>query len=74
MYYIIGDMMHIKKFDPNKIKIDQHSLKNIPIYHIGYMILEDLKSINPSYIIINKYIHWGIKYYLQHWMCDAQRP
>ena len=27
MYYIIGDMMHIKKFDPNKIKIDQHSLK-----------------------------------------------
>ena len=50
-------MMHIKKFDPNKIKIDQHSLKNIPIYHIGYMILEDLKSINPSYIIINKYIH-----------------
>ena len=57
MYYIIGDMMHIKKFDPNKIKIDQHSLKNIPIYHIGYMILEDLKSINPSYIIINKYIH-----------------
>ena len=36
-YYYFDDMIDIKSFDPNKIKIDQKSYKNILIYYIGYV-------------------------------------
>ena len=46
-------------FDPNKIKIDEKSYKNILIYNIGYVTIKDSKyvqinSVNPLYLIINK--------------------
>ena len=46
-------------FDPNKIKIDEKSYKNILIYDIGYVTIKDSKyvqinSVNPLYFIINK--------------------
>ena len=31
--------------DPNNIKIDEKSQKNIPIYYIGYVTIKDSKSI-----------------------------
>ena len=34
-YYFFNDMINIKNFDPNNIKIDEKSYKNIPIYYIG---------------------------------------
>ena len=42
-------------FNPNKIKIDEKSYKNILIYHIGYATIKDSKyikvsSLNPIYL------------------------
>ena len=49
-YYFFDDIINIKDFDPNNIKIDEKSYKNILIYYIGYVtIKKDLKiySVNP---------------------------
>ena len=35
-------MVNITNLDPNKIKIDEKSNKNIVIYQIGYMTVKDL--------------------------------
>ena len=58
-YYFFDDIINIKNFDPNKIKIDEKSYKNILIYYIGYMTIKDSKyvktnSVNSLYLIINK--------------------
>ena len=55
MYNIIN----IKNFDPNKIKIDEKSYENILIYCIGYVMIKDSKyvkvnSVSPLYFIIGK--------------------
>ena len=39
--------------DPNNIKIDEKSYKNIFIYYIDYMKIK-INSENPLYLIINK--------------------
>ena len=49
----------MKKFDPNNIKMDEKSYKNILVYYIGYVTIKNLKyvkinSINPLYLFINK--------------------
>ena len=44
-YYFFNDTVNIKKFDPNNIKIDEKSYKNILIYYIGYVAVEDLKYV-----------------------------
>ena len=45
-YYIFDDIINIKDFDPNNIKIDEKSCKSILICYIGYVtIKEDLKCI-----------------------------
>ena len=36
-YYFCNDMINIKEFDPNLIKIDKKSYKNIGIYNLGYI-------------------------------------
>ena len=43
--YLFNDIINTKKFDPNKIKIDEKSYKNILIYHIGYVTIKDLKYV-----------------------------
>ena len=34
-------MITVKGFDPNLLKIDEKSHKNIDIYHIGYITVKD---------------------------------
>ena len=58
-YYIFDDIINIKNSDPNNIKTDERSYKNILIYYIGYATIKDLKyikinSINPLYLIFSK--------------------
>ena len=56
-YYFFDDIINIKDLDPNNIKIDEKSYKNILIYYIGYVtIKKDLKnfSLNPLYLVFNK--------------------
>ena len=58
-YYFFHDIINIKNFDSNNIKIDEKSYKNILIYDIGYVTIKDLEyvkinSVNHLYLIFNK--------------------
>ena len=58
-YYFFDDMINIKDFDPNLLKIDKKSYKNINIYYIGYITMKDsdyvkINSVNPLYLIISE--------------------
>ena len=52
-------MINIKSFDPNLLKIDKKSYKNIVIYNIGYITIqkiddcENIYSVNPLYLLAN---------------------
>ena len=58
-YYFFDDIINIKNFDFDNIKLDERSNKNILIYYIGYVRIKDsknvkLNSVNPLYHIFNK--------------------
>ena len=58
-YYFFDDMINIKDFDPNLLKIDKKSYKNIDIYYIGYITVKDsyyvkINSVNSLYLIISE--------------------
>ena len=58
-YYFFNDIINVKNFDPNNIKIDEMSYKNILIYYIGYVTIKDSKyvkinSVIPSYLFSAK--------------------
>ena len=58
-YYFFIDIINIKIFDPNNVKTNEKSYKNILIYYIGYVTIKESKyvkinSLNPLYFIINK--------------------
>ena len=55
----MNDIINIKFFDPNNIKIDQKSYNNILIYYIGFVTIKDLKyvkvnGVNSLYFIFSK--------------------
>ena len=58
-YYFYNDMVDIKKFDSNLLKIDKKSYKGIGIYNIGNITIkkiddyENIYSLNPLYLIID---------------------
>ena len=58
-YYFFNDIINIKTFDANNIKIDEKSNKNILIYYIGYVTIKHSKyvktvSVNTLYLYFNK--------------------
>ena len=44
-YYFSNDIINIKNFDLNNIKIDEKSCKDILIYDIGYVTIKDSKYV-----------------------------
>ena len=58
-YYFCDDMINIKNFYSNLLKIDKKSHKDINIYYIGYIMIkqfsdcEKIRSINLLYLIFN---------------------
>ena len=58
-YYFYNDMINRKTFEPNLLKIDKKSYKNIGIYNIGYITIkkidgyESIYSANPLYLQVN---------------------
>ena len=53
-YYFFNDIIDIENFNPNNIKIDEKSYKNILIYYIGYVTIKayvKVYSVNPMYLI-----------------------
>ena len=57
-YYYFSDIINIKKFRSNLLKIDKKSYKDFDIYDIGYITIkkfgdcENIHSVNPLYLII----------------------
>ena len=57
IYYFINDMINIKVFDSNLLKIVKKSYKHIDICYIGYIKIkriddfENINSVNPLYQI-----------------------
>ena len=58
-YIFYNDLIDLKDFEPNLLKIDKKSYKNINIYYIGYITIkkiddyESVYSVNPLYLRIN---------------------
>ena len=58
-YYFFDDMIDIKDFHSNLLKIDKKSHKDIDNYYIGYTTIkkfsdyEDIHSVNPLHLIIH---------------------
>ena len=48
LHYFFDDIMNIKIFDPNNIKIDEKLYKNILIYYIVHWICDDQRSETPE--------------------------
>ena len=57
-------MINIEDFDSNLVKIDKKSFKNVDIYYIWHIkikkmiIMKNIYSVNPFYLIIGRLIHW----------------
>ena len=58
-YFFYNDKINIKDFEPNLLKIDRKSYKNIGIYNIGSITMkkiydyENIYSINSFYFVVN---------------------
>ena len=56
-YYFYYDMVNIKHFDPNLLKLDKKSFKNIGVYYTGYITKKDqykINSVNPLYLLVHR--------------------
>ena len=59
-YYFYNDMISLKNFESNLLKIDKKHFKTIDIYYIGYITIkiigeyENNHSVNPLYLLINE--------------------
>ena len=52
--YFFNDIINIENFDPNNIKIDEKSYKDILIYYIEYVTIKEyieIYGVNPLYLI-----------------------
>ena len=58
-YYYFNDIINIKDFHSNLLRIDKKQYKDIDIYYIGYIMIkkfgdcENINSVNPLHLIIH---------------------
>ena len=58
-YYFFDDMIDIKNFQSNLLKLDKKPYKDVDIYYIGYITIkrfsdcENIHSVNRLYLIIH---------------------
>ena len=58
-YYFYNDIIDIKTFDSNNLKLDKKTYKDLDIYNIGYVTTKkigdcyDVNSVNPLYLHID---------------------
>ena len=58
-YYFFNDMINVKNFHSNLLKIDKKPYRDIDIYYIGYITIEkigdyeNIHSVNPLYLVIH---------------------
>ena len=56
-YYFYNDLINIKNFNVNNLKLYKKGVLGNDVYYIGYIIKKtqwDLNSVNPLYLIINR--------------------
>ena len=58
-HYFFDDIINIKNFDPNDIKINEKSYKNILTYYIKYVRIENSKcvkinNVNHLYLLLKR--------------------
>ena len=56
-YYFHNDLINIKNFAPNLLKLGKKSFKNIDIYYVGYITKKDeykINSVNPLYLLVDE--------------------
>ena len=57
-YYFLNDIIDIRNFQSNLLKIDKKLYKDFDIYYIGYIRIkkigdyENIRSVNPLYLTI----------------------
>ena len=49
-YYFYSDMIDIKTFDSDLLKIDKKSYKDIDIYNIGYITIKKIDDYENIYV------------------------
>ena len=75
-YYFLDDMINIKNFQSNLLKIDKKLHKDIDIYYIGYITIkkfsdcENIHSVDPLYLIFHSVMRYfkeknGEKFFLE---------
>ena len=58
-YYFYNNIIILKNFESNLLKIDKKHYKGINIYYIGYITIkkiddcENIYSVNPLYLLVN---------------------
>ena len=70
-YYFYNDIINLKNFESNLLKIDKKSYKSIDIYYIGYITIKLLNYLQCKPFILAcsscKWIYWrknGNKYFV----------
>ena len=56
-YYCYNDLINIKNFNSNNLKLDKKSVLGNDAYYIGYITKKpqwNVNSVNPLYLMINK--------------------
>ena len=56
-YYFYNDLINIKNFNSNILKLDKKSVLGNDVYYIGYITKKtqwNVNSVNPLYLMINK--------------------
>ena len=59
-YYFYNDLINIKNFHHNNLRLDKKSIFNNDVYYIGYITKKpecNINSVNPLYLLINR-IKW----------------
>ena len=55
-YYFYNDLINIKNFDRNLLKLDKQSFKDIGVYYIGYITKKDqykINIVNTLYLLLH---------------------
>ena len=55
-YYFYNDMINLKTFEPNLLKIDKKSYKNIPIYNNGCITIKKIDDYGSIYSVNSLYL------------------
>ena len=56
-YYFYNNIIDLKHFDANLLKIDKRLHKNLDIYHIGYATIKKIESIYRANLLYLHIIH-----------------